>query len=351
MDNGVKHVKPPYKKDYYYELPEQLIAQEPIERRERSRLLILNRNTGEISHKMFYDITQYLKSEDCIVLNDTKVLSVRLNGINKRSGTPVEVLLLEDKGADIWECIVKPGKKARPGDEILVGDNEITIKVMEIVEDGVRVVELSYEGNLEEKIERLGEMPSPPYVKKKLTDKSRYQTVYAKNKGSAAAPTAGFHFTNEILKDVLSKGVKIANVTLHVGLGTFRPVKEENVLDHKMHKEFFVLSEENANIINETKKNGGRIICVGTTSVRTLESCADDLGIVAPKSGYTDIFIYPPYKFKACDCLITNFHIPESTLLMLVSAFAGKENIFRCYNEAIKEKYRFFSFGDAMFIC
>lgn len=335
--------------DFYYDLPEELIAQTPLEQRDSSRLMVLNRETGEIAHKHFYDIIDYLNPGDCLVLNDSRVLPARLMG-HRPTGGVVEVLLLRDLGNKQWECLCKPGRKMREGDTVTFGDGELTATVHQVQEDGNRVVEFHYEGIFLEVLERLGKMPLPPYIKAELPDQERYQTVYSREVGSAAAPTAGLHFTQELLEKIRNKGVKTAFVTLHVGLGTFRPVKAEEVLDHHMHSELCMMSQQTADILNETKKNGGRIVCVGTTSCRTLESLVNDDGSFEAKSRWTDIFIYPGYTFKAMDALITNFHLPESTLVMLVSAFAGREKVLNAYNEAVKERYRFFSFGDAMLI-
>ena len=338
--------------DFYYDLPEELIAQDPLSDRSSSRLMVLDKETGEIEHKIFRDIVDYLKPGDCLVVNDTKVIPARLIGTKADTGATIEVLLLkrlEDR-QDTWEVLVKPGKKAKPGTVINFGDGLLKGTVIDVVEEGNRLIQFSYEGIFEEILDQLGQMPLPPYITHRLEDKNRYQTVYAKHEGSAAAPTAGLHFTKELLKQIEDMGVNIARVTLHVGLGTFRPVKVENVLEHHMHSEYYNVTETAAKMINDTKKNGGRIIAVGTTSTRTLESVADENGIIHPGCGNTEIFIYPGYKFKAIDCLITNFHLPESTLLMLVSALAGKEHIMAAYEEAVKERYRFFSFGDAMFI-
>lgn len=336
--------------DFYYELPEELIAQDPLEDRSSSRLLVLDKKTGEMEHKHFKDIVSYLNPGDCLVLNNTKVIPARLIGARENTGAKVEVLLLTRKDNDRWEALVKPGKKARPGDIIVFGNGELKAEVEEIIDDGKRIVHLIYEGIFEQVLDVLGEMPLPPYITHQLKDKERYQTVYAKHKGSAAAPTAGLHFTKELLKEIKEKNIEIANVTLHVGLGTFRPVKVENVLEHKMHSEFCWIDQEEADKINRCKQNGGRIIAVGTTSCRTLESCTDENGVVQAKSGWTDIFIYPGYPFKIVDALITNFHLPESTLIMLVSALASREIILNAYKTAVDMKYRFFSFGDAMFI-
>lgn len=338
------------KSDFYFDLPEELIAQDPLEDRSSSRLLVLDKNTGEISHQVFRDIMQYLNPGDCLVLNNTKVIPARLLGVREGTGAHVEVLLLKRKEKDVWETLVKPGKKCRPGNRLVFGDGLLKAEVLETVDEGNRLVRFEYDGIFEEVLDRLGEMPLPPYITHKLKDKGRYQTVYAKYEGSAAAPTAGLHFTQELLTQIAEKGVEIAYVTLHVGLGTFRPVKEDNVLNHHMHSEYYEVTEEAAELINRTKKNGGKIICVGTTSCRTVESAADDEGVVHAGCDNTEIFIYPGYRFKVLDELITNFHLPESTLVMLVSALAGREAVLHAYKEAIKEKYRFFSFGDAMFI-
>ncbi len=338
------------KKDFYYELPPELIAQQPLKDRASSRLLALNKNTGEIEHKTFKDILSYLKKGDCIVLNDTKVLPARLIGQRKQTGANVELLLLTRKDLDKWETLVKPGKKAKVGDRIVFGDGKLEAEILEIIEGGNRIVQFYYNGVFEQILDELGQMPLPPYITQQLQDKNRYQTVYAKQQGSAAAPTAGLHFTPELLEQIKQKGIHIAFVTLHVGLGTFRPVKEQNILDHQMHSEYYVVEKQQADIINNAKKAGGRIIAVGTTSTRTLESIADENGFITHCSGWTNIFLYPPYRFKTIDCLITNFHLPESTLIMLVSALAGRENVLNAYAVAVAEKYRFFSFGDAMFI-
>ena len=339
------------RQDFYFDLPEELIAQDPLEDRSSSRLLVLDKKTGATSHHIFREIKDYLKPGDCLVINDTKVIPARLIGEKEGTGGKVEVLLLKRKGNDVWETLVKPGKKCRPGARVVFGNGELKAEIVDVLGDGNRLVHFEYEGIFEEVLDRLGQMPLPPYITHKLQDKNRYQTVYAKYEGSAAAPTAGLHFTKELLKQIEDMGVNIARVTLHVGLGTFRPVKVENVLEHHMHSEYYNVTETAAKLINDTKKNGGRIIAVGTTSTRTLESVADDNGVIHPGCGITEIFIYPGYKFKAIDCLITNFHLPESTLLMLVSALAGKNHIMAAYEEAVKERYRFFSFGDAMFIC
>ena len=338
------------KSDFYFDLPQELIAQDPLEDRSSSRLLVLDKHTGEISHHVFKDIVDYLKPGDCLVLNNTKVIPARLLGEREGTGAHVEVLLLKRKEADVWETLVKPGKKCKPGTRLSFGDGLLKAEVLETVEEGNRLIRFEYEGIWEEVLDRLGEMPLPPYITHKLQDKNRYQTVYAKYEGSAAAPTAGLHFTKKLLEQIETKGVTIAYVTLHVGLGTFRPVKEENVLEHHMHSEYYQVPEAEAEKINAAKKNGGRIICVGTTSCRTVESAADEQGIVHAGSGNTEIFIYPGYRFKVLDALITNFHLPESTLVMLVSALAGREHVLSAYEEAIRQKYRFFSFGDAMFI-
>ena len=335
--------------DFYYELPEELIAQTPLQRRDASRLMVLNRETGEITHKHFYDIVDYLKPGDCLVLNDSRVLPARLLG-HRPTGGAVEVLLLRDLGDKKWECLCKLGRKMREGDQVTFGDGELTATVRQVQEDGNRILEFHYEGIFLEVLERLGKMPLPPYIKAELADQERYQTVYSREVGSAAAPTAGLHFTKELLDKIRAKGVKTAFVTLHVGLGTFRPVKAEEVLEHHMHSELCMMNEKTAQILNETKTNRGRIICVGTTSCRTLESLVNEDGTFSAKSRWTDIFIYPGYEFKAMDGLITNFHLPESTLVMLVSAFAGREAVLNAYQKAVEERYRFFSFGDAMFI-
>ncbi len=336
--------------DFYYDLPEELIAQEPLKDRSSSRLLVLDKETGEIEHRIFKDITDYLQEGDCLVINDTKVLPARLIGERVGTGARIEILLLVRKNIDTWEVLVKPGKKARPGDKVSFGGGKLVAEILETIEGGNRIIKFHYDGVFENILEELGEMPLPPYITHKLEDKNRYQTVYAEHDGSAAAPTAGLHFTPELLEKIKNMGVKIAHVTLHVGLGTFRPVKVDDVTNHEMHSEYYVVEKSQADIINDTKKNGGRVIAVGTTSTRTLESVTDENGVVHEGNGWTKIFIYPGYKFKAIDCLITNFHLPESTLVMLVSALAGKENIFKAYEIAVKEKYRFFSFGDAMFI-
>ncbi len=338
------------KSDFYFDLPEELIAQDPLSDRSSSRLLMLNKQTGEVEHHIFKDVIDYLNPGDCLVLNNTKVIPARLLGQKEDTGAAVEVLLLKRHENDVWETLVKPGKKCRPGARLVFGDGLLHAEVLETVEEGNRLIKFEYEGIFEEILDKLGEMPLPPYITHKLQDKNRYQTVYAKYEGSAAAPTAGLHFTNELLSEIEKKGVSIAYVTLHVGLGTFRPVKEENILDHHMHSEFYQVSEETAELINRTKENGGRIICVGTTSCRTVESAAGEDGRIKAGCDNTEIFIYPGYKFKILDALITNFHLPESTLVMLVSALAGRENVLSAYKEAVCEGYRFFSFGDAMFI-
>lgn len=338
------------KSDFYFDLPGELIAQDPLEDRASSRLMFLDKNTGEIEHHIFREITDYLNPGDCLVLNNTKVIPARLMGKKAETGAGIEVLLLKRKENDVWETLVKPGKKARPGTVIEFGDGLLKAEVLEIVEEGNRLIRFAYDGIFEEVLDQLGEMPLPPYITHKLQDKNRYQTVYAKYEGSAAAPTAGLHFTPELLQQIEQKGVSIAYVTLHVGLGTFRPVKEDNVLNHHMHSEYYEISQEAADLINQAKEQGGRVICVGTTSTRTIESAADEQGKLHACSGNTEIFIYPGYRFKVLDALITNFHLPESTLVMLVSALAGREQVLHAYAEAVKERYRFFSFGDAMFI-
>ncbi|MCR5024234.1 MAG: tRNA preQ1(34) S-adenosylmethionine ribosyltransferase-isomerase QueA [Lachnospiraceae bacterium] len=339
------------KKDFWYDLPEELIAQDPLLKRDESKLMVLDKSTGEITYRVFKDIREYLNSGDCLVLNNTKVIPARLLGVKEDTGAGVEILLLKRKSDDTWECIVRPGKKLRPGARVVFGEGLLKAEILEIAEEGNRLIRFEYEGIFEEILDRLGEMPLPPYITHKLKDRDRYNTIYAKFDGSAAAPTAGLHFTSELLKEISEAGVNIAYVTLHVGLGTFRPVKEDNVLNHHMHKEYYVVTPDAARTINETKAAGGRVIAVGTTSCRTIESAADENGMVCPTDGReTDIFIYPGYRFKVLDCLITNFHLPESTLIMLVSALAGREKVLNAYNEAIARKYRFFSFGDAMFI-
>jgi len=337
-------------KDFNFQLPQELIAQDPLKDRSASRLLILNKETGKIQHESFKNIVQCLSPNDCLVLNNTKVIPARLIGAKEKTGGKVELLLLERKEKDIWEVMVKPGKKARPGDKIIFGDGLLKATIQSVVEGGNRHVRFEYQGVFEQVLDQLGEMPLPPYITHQLEDKERYQTVYAKYEGSAAAPTAGLHFTQELLEQIQEKGVQIAYVTLHVGLGTFRPVKADDIEQHQMHAEYYWIDPQEAKKINEVKAKGGRVIAVGTTSSRTLESCADTNGMVKAQKGWTDIFIYPGYSFKVVDALITNFHLPESTLIMLVSALAGRENVMRAYQEAVDQKYRFFSFGDAMFI-
>ncbi|NFO03016.1 tRNA preQ1(34) S-adenosylmethionine ribosyltransferase-isomerase QueA [Clostridium botulinum] len=337
-------------KDFDFYLPEELIAQHPLEKRDTSRLMVLDKETGEISHKNFYDIIDYLNEGDTLVLNNTRVMPARLIGEKEGTGGKIEFLLLKRVDKDRWECLAKPGKSARVGRRFTFGDGKLKAEVVEVKENGNRIVEFYYEGIFEEVLDSLGEMPLPPYIHERLEDRERYQTVYSKENGSAAAPTAGLHFTEELLHKIKEKGINIAYVTLHVGLGTFRPVKVETIEDHEMHSEYYHLSKEDAEVINETKKRGNRIISVGTTSTRTLETIADEDGNVKETSGWTNIFIYPGYKFKVVDRLITNFHLPESTLIMLVSTLAGKEHVMNAYEEAVKERYRFFSFGDAMFI-
>lgn len=338
------------KSDYYYDLPEELIAQDPLEKRSDSRLMLLDKETGALSHERFFDIKKFLKPGDCLVLNNTKVIPARLYATRKDTGAIIEVLLLKRRDANVWETLVKPGKKCKIGEQLVFGDGIMTAEVIGIEEEGNRIIRFDFEGIFEEILDKLGEMPLPPYITHKLNDKNRYQTVYAKYEGSAAAPTAGLHFTNELLDEIRAMGVKTVFVTLHVGLGTFRPVKEDNILNHHMHSEYYIVSKEAADEINASKVAGNRIICVGTTSCRTIESAADENGFVQAKSDNTEIFIYPGYKFKVLDGLITNFHLPESTLIMLVSALAGRENVLNAYKTAVEEKYRFFSFGDAMFI-
>ena len=338
------------KSDFFFELPEELIAQDPLADRSASRLLVLHKDSGETAHRIFKDITQYLKPGDCLVLNNTKVIPARLIGKKEDTGAAVEVLLLKRREKDVWETLVKPGKKCRPGTKLVFGEGVLKAEVLETVEEGNRLIRFSYEGIFEEVLDKLGEMPLPPYITHKLTDKNRYQTVYAKYDGSAAAPTAGLHFTAELLQQIESMGVKTAYVTLHVGLGTFRPVKTDNILEHHMHSEYYEVSEEAAEKINLTKAEGGRIVCVGTTSCRTVESAAGEDGRVSAGCGNTEIFIYPGSRFKVLDALITNFHLPESTLVMLVSALAGREKVLAAYAEAVRENYRFFSFGDAMLV-
>ena len=336
-------------KDYDYELPKELIAQDPLEDRSSSRLLVLDKATGEFSHHVFTEIIDYLEPGDCLVINDTKVIPARLYGVKEDTGAKVEVLLLKRTGENEWETLVKPGRKLKPGTMVSFGDGLLKAEILDILEEGNRRVRFFFDGIFEEILDKLGEMPLPPYITHKLADKSRYQTVYAKYEGSAAAPTAGLHFTKELLKKIEDKGVDIARVTLHVGLGTFRPVKAERIEDHHMHSEFYMIGEDAAQKINKAKESGHRVISVGTTSCRTLESAAEN-GRIAPKSGWTDIFIYPGYEFKMVDALITNFHLPQSTLIMLVSALAGREHVLAAYREAVEKRYRFFSFGDAMFI-
>lgn len=338
------------RQDFYFDLPEELIAQDPLEDRSSSRLLVLDKETGETSHHIFKEIVDYLNPGDCLVINDTKVIPARLIGAREGTGAKIEVLLLKRKENNVWETLVKPGKKAKPGTRIVFGEGLLVGEVIDVVEEGNRLIKFEYEGIFEEILDQLGQMPLPPYITHQLEDKNRYQTVYAKHTGSAAAPTAGLHFTPELLKQIEEKGVDIARVTLHVGLGTFRPVKVDDILEHHMHSEFYHIDAEAAEKINRAKDNGGRVICVGTTSCRTVESAADESGRLRECSGWTEIFIYPGYKFKILDALITNFHLPESTLIMLVSALAGREHVLNAYQEAIEQKYRFFSFGDAMFI-
>lgn len=338
------------RQDFYFDLPEELIAQDPLEDRSSSRLLVLDKETGETSHHIFKEIVDYLNPGDCLVINDTKVIPARLIGAREGTGAKIEVLLLKRKENNVWETLVKPGKKARPGTRIVFGEGLLVGEVIDVVEEGNRLIKFEYEGIFEEILDQLGQMPLPPYITHQLEDKNRYQTVYAKHTGSAAAPTAGLHFTPELLKQIEEKGIDIARVTLHVGLGTFRPVKVDDILEHHMHSEFYHIDAEAAEKINRAKDNGGRVICVGTTSCRTVESAADESGRLRECSGWTEIFIYPGYKFKILDALITNFHLPESTLIMLVSALAGREHVLNAYQEAIRERYRFFSFGDAMFI-
>ncbi len=338
------------RQDFYYELPEELIAQDPLEDRSSSRLLVLDKESGVVSHHVFREITGYLREGDCLVINDTKVLPARLIGAKEGTNAKIEILLLKRRENSIWETLVKPGKKAKIGTKIHFGDGILTGEVVDVVEEGNRLIQFTYEGIFEEILDQLGQMPLPPYITHQLEDKNRYQTVYAAHTGSAAAPTAGLHFTPELLKNIEERGVDIAKVTLHVGLGTFRPVKVDEITDHHMHSEFYQIDEEAAAKINRAKENGKRVICVGTTSCRTVESAADEKGRLRACSGWTEIFIYPGYRFKVLDCLITNFHLPESTLIMLVSALAGRENVLAAYEEAVKERYRFFSFGDAMLV-
>lgn len=352
MNKGTENTAPMQllKSDFYFDLPQELIAQDPLEDRSASRLLVLDKNTGAVEHHVFKEIVNYVRPGDCLVLNNTKVIPARLLGEREGTGAHVEVLLLKRREKDVWETLVKPGKKCRPGTRLSFGGGLLRAEVLETVEEGNRLIRFEYEGIFEEVLDCLGEMPLPPYITHKLQDKNRYQTVYAKYEGSAAAPTAGLHFTKELLKQIADKGVELAYVTLHVGLGTFRPVKEENLLNHHMHSEYYQVTKETAEIINRTKEKGGRVICVGTTSCRTVESAADENGRVRAGCDNTEIFIYPGYRFKVLDGLITNFHLPESTLVMLVSALAGREKVLAAYQEAIRERYRFFSFGDAMFI-
>lgn len=338
------------KSDFYFDLPKELIAQTPLEKRDSSRLLCLDKTDGALDHRHFYELPDFLKPGDCLVLNNSRVLPARLYGNRVPGGGVCEVLLLVDKGGDVWECLVRPGRKLRPGAQITFGGGELTATVEAEVEGGNRLIRFHYEGIFLEVLERLGEMPLPPYIKEKLSDRERYQTVYSRELGSAAAPTAGLHFTNELLSQIASQGVKICYVTLHVGLGTFRPVMEDDILDHEMHSEFCMVPEETARVITETRRAGGRVVAVGTTSCRTLESFANEDGTMDAHSGWTNIFIYPGYRFKCVDALVTNFHLPESTLIMLVSALAGRENVLTAYRTAVEEKYRFFSFGDAMLI-
>lgn len=336
--------------DFYYELPQELIAQEPLEKRNSSRLLVLDKKEGAIEHKKFSDLNEYLKKGDCLVLNDTRVIPARLLGEKEDTGGKIEFVLLRQIEADLWEVILKPGKRARPGSRFIFGNGELRAQVIEVIEGGNRIVRFEYNGIFQEVLDRVGIIPLPPYITKKLEDSERYQTVYSKYRGSAAAPTAGLHFTNDMLEELRQQGVELAYLTLHVGLGTFRPVKVENVEEHVMHSEYYILSEPASQTINKARMNGGRIIAVGTTSCRVLETVSDENGVIKPSQGWTDIFIYPGYRFKIVDALITNFHLPESTLIMLVSAFAGKENIMKAYHNAVEQKYRFFSFGDAMLI-
>ena len=337
--------------DFYYDLPEELIAQDPLENRSDSRLMVLDKKTGAVSHHIFRDIVEYLQPGDCLVINDTKVIPARLIGSKEGTGAKIEVLLLKRKTGDVWETLVKPGRKAKPGTRIQFGEGLLVGEVMDIVDEGNRLIHFEFDGIFEEILDQLGQMPLPPYITHQLKDKDRYNTVYATHSGSAAAPTAGLHFTPELLRTIEEKGIDIARVTLHVGLGTFRPVKVDDVENHHMHSEFYMIDEAAAEKINRAKENGKRVICVGTTSCRTIESAADENGRLKPCSGWTEIFIYPGYRFKILDCLITNFHLPESTLIMLVSALAGQKHVLAAYEEAVKERYRFFSFGDAMFIC
>ena len=336
--------------DFFYELPQELIAQTPIQRRDASRLMTLDRASGQVGHHHFYELPDFLRPGDCLILNDSRVLPARLLGQRLPGGGACEVLLLIDRGEQTWECLVRPGRKMKPGTRLTFGDGQLTAQVTAELEGGNRLVRFEYEGIFLEVLERLGKMPLPPYIKEELQDRERYQTVYSKNLGSAAAPTAGLHFTKELLHKIAAMGVEIGYVTLHVGLGTFRPVKEEEITEHEMHSEYCVISQETADLINRTRQRGGRVICVGTTSCRTLESWAAEDGTMKASAGWTDIYIYPGYRFKVMDALITNFHLPESTLIMLVSAFAGREHVLAAYEEAVRQRYRFFSFGDAMFI-
>ena len=335
--------------DFNYDLPEELIAQTPLERRDGSRLMHLDRITGAVEHRHFFDLPEYLRPGDCLVLNDSRVLPARLIG-RRETGGAVEVLLLRDRGEGVWECLTRPGRKTQPGTKLSFGEGELTATVVDAIEDGNKLIKFHYEGIFLEVLERLGKMPLPPYIKTELEDQERYQTVYSREVGSAAAPTAGLHFTPELLEKIAAMGVKVCYLTLHVGLGTFRPVKADNIEDHEMHSEYCIVPDETAKMVTETKKAGGRVVCVGTTSCRTIESFANEDGTLDPKSGWTDIFIFPGYRFKCMDALVTNFHLPESTLIMLVSAFAGREHVLAAYEEAVRERYRFFSFGDAMFI-
>jgi S-adenosylmethionine--tRNA ribosyltransferase-isomerase len=336
--------------DFYFELPEELIAQRPLVERDLAKLMVLHKDTGEIEHKIFKDVIEYLESGDCLVLNDTRVIPARLLGRKADTMGKMEFVLLTNKGDNVWEVLVKPGRRAKIGSRFVFGEGELTAKVLDVTKDGTRIVRFYYDGLFEEVLDKLGRMPLPPYIKKQLDDNEMYQTVYSKHEGSAAAPTAGLHFTNELLKDIEAKGVNLVYITLHVGLGTFRPVKVENVEEHEMHSEFFIVNKEAADTVNQAKRRGKKIVSVGTTSTRTLEASCDEDGNVIPQSGWTDIFIYPGYKFKVIDALITNFHLPESTLIMLVSALAGRENILNAYRIAVENRYRFFSFGDAMLI-
>ncbi len=338
------------KSDYYFDLPDELIAQTPAQKRDCSRLLVMDKKTGELTDRHFYDILDYITENDCLILNDSKVIPARLYAKKEDTGADIEIVLLKNHGNDNWETLVRPGKKAKIGTKLVFGGGILKAEIIDILQEGNRLLHFTYDGIFMEILDKVGNMPLPPYITRKLQDKTRYQTVYAKNDGSAAAPTAGLHFTKELLEKAKEKGIKIGYVTLHIGLGTFRPVKEDNILEHKMHSEFYILPSETADIINETHKNGGRVFCVGTTSTRTLEACASKNNKILPDSDNTEIFIYPGYEFKATDCLITNFHLPESTLIMLVSALAGRENVLNAYKHAVEQKYRFFSFGDAMLI-